>query len=109
MAHPCLRVDITALRDLDWYPGLAECKFTDAAGRIHKFVEKIPYVAAEDVYDTPRFPYPGLVRCTILNRLQDSGGRELVHITTEQPDYIESTEGISEFEVFASQLSVEAS
>jgi hypothetical protein len=43
--------------------------------------------------------------CEVLARWQDTQGRELVRITITRPINMESTDGLSEFVVVATQLS----
>jgi hypothetical protein len=104
MTYPGLLVSIVALRDLDWFPGIAECEFMDAVGQLHRFVEKIPIVSENWLIDTTVLPYLGVVRCKILAEWSDTDGRELVRVSTEEPDYVDSTEGLNVFVVLSSQL-----
>jgi hypothetical protein len=46
----------------------------------------------------------GIVRCEILEQWRDQNGHEVVRVTTEQPDYVETKEGVTQFVVFASQV-----
>ena len=85
-------------------PGLVECEFVDAEGRRHTIIDKVPIVSLEDLNATSKYPRPGAVRCEVLIRWQDAGGRELAQIATE----IESTEQLLEFVVLGSQLSPES-
>ena len=47
---------------------------------------------------------PGVIGCEVLAQWRDSSGTELVRVTTERPDGIESTEGLSEFIVSSGQV-----
>ena len=51
------------------------------------------------------YPQPGAIRCEALAQWRDSSGAELVRVTTERPDDIESTEGLFEFIVPSSEVS----
>jgi hypothetical protein len=51
------------------------------------------------------YPQTGAVRCSVLRRWRDAGGREFVRISTADPDCIESSEGLSEFVVLQTQVS----
>jgi hypothetical protein len=64
--------------------------------------DKVPIFTVETLNAESKYPTPGVVRCEIVERLQDEKGRELVRICTEKPDGIESTEGLREFTVAAS-------
>ena len=50
------------------------------------------------------YPQPGVIGCEVLAQWRDSSGTELVRVTTERPDAIESTEGLSEFIVSSGQV-----
>ncbi len=98
-----LRVQIVRYVD-DHFPGIVECEFEDAEGHAHTFVEKGPVVS--DEWPGPEHTYPmrGIIRCEILEQWRDPDGRELVRVTTEQPDYVESKDGRTEFVVLSSQV-----
>jgi hypothetical protein len=40
----------------------------------------------------------------VIGRVRDAAGRDLVQIDTERPDFVESVEGATRFEVFADDL-----
>lgn len=103
---PNLTVQIVRWVD-DYQPGIVACEFEDAEGRRHVIVEKLPVVSEAALDAASRYPQTGAVRCEILARWRDGRGRELVRITTDHPDAVESTEGLSQFLIFASQLSEE--
>lgn len=46
----------------------------------------------------------GIIRCEILEQWRDSEGRDVLRVTTEQPDYVETKEGVTEFVVLSSQV-----
>jgi hypothetical protein len=46
----------------------------------------------------------GVIRCEILAQLRDPDGRDLLRVTTEQPDYVETKDGLVEFVVLSSQV-----
>jgi len=93
-----LMVQIVRFVD-DAFPGFVECQFCDAHGRFHSFIEKVPVVSNEMLDSGSTYPRRATARCTILSRGVDKTGREIVRISTTTPDCIESTEGLSEFEV----------
>lgn len=95
---PELIVDIVRFVDNN-QPGWVECEFTDAEGRRHLIIEKVPGVTSENLDVGSKYPTPGAVRCVVLKRYEDETGRELVCISTASPWSIESTEGLSEFTV----------
>jgi|SRR5581483_6806336 len=88
----------------DHQPGRVACTLIDARGTQHRFVDKVPIFTSEHLDKKNTYPRSGLVRCTVLDEWLDSGN-ELVRVSTAIPDDVESTSGISEFVVFAQQLS----
>jgi len=40
----------------EYQPGIVECEFADAEGRIHKIIEKIPIVTAADLWSDSAYP-----------------------------------------------------
>ena len=88
----------------DAFPGLVECSLIDAAGILHRFVEKAPVVTSASIGPQSAFPLPGYLRCTVLARSTDKLGRQLVEIDTGTPDGIASTLGHAQFVVQAGQL-----
>ena len=98
-----LHVEIVAFVD-DHFPGWVKCELRDVSGKVHSFIDKFPVFSLEMLDRESEYPRPGAIRCEIIDRLSDSDGRELVRVSTERPDYIESVEGISEFVVLAAQL-----
>lgn len=84
-------------------PGWVACRFTDAEGREHEFVDKVPLFTDEPLDSGSRYPARGSLRCEILARWRDPDGRGLVRIRTVQPE-LQSTAGLSEFVVLAGQV-----
>jgi hypothetical protein len=100
-----LAVEIVRFVD-DCQPGIVASEFIDAGGRRHTFIDKIPAFSADFTLDSnSNYPQRGAVRCTVLNRGSEVQGRELVSISTAEPDGVESTEELAEFVVFGTQLS----
>ena len=100
-----LAVQIARFVD-DSQPGWVACEFEDAEGRRHTLVDKVPIFADRILNASSVYPQTGSARCEIFRRWKDRGARELVHISTARPDGIESTEGLSEFVVLSSQVSI---
>jgi len=98
-----LRVQIVRYVD-DHFPGFVECDLVDASGRIHTFVEKGPVVSDKWPGPDDSYPMNGEIRCEILGQLRCPGGRDLLRVTTEQPDCVETKDGIAEFVVLSSQV-----
>ena len=98
-----LRVQIVRYIE-DYFPSIVECELADAVGRVHTFIEKGPVVSDEWPGPEDNYPMSGIIRCEILEQWHDSDGRDLVRITTEQPDYVETKDGVTEFVVLSSQV-----
>jgi hypothetical protein len=98
-----LKVQIMRYVD-DYFPGIVECELVDAGGHRHSFIEKGPVVSDEWPGPEDSYPKDGIIRCEILEQWRDLDGRDLLRVTTQRPDYIETKEGISEFVVLSSQV-----
>jgi len=81
-------------------PPIVEAEFFDSEGRRQAFVDKVVIFTSDGLDANSEYPQPGLIRCEVLERWRSSDGRELVRVTTE----VESTEGLVEFVVLASQF-----
>lgn len=88
----------------DYQPGWVACEFVDAEGRRHQIVEKVPVVSSDYLDADSAYPRDGQVACEVMGCWTDAGGRELVRVTTARPWGIESSEGLAEFVLLASQL-----
>jgi len=99
----CIPVRIVRFVD-ERFPGWLQCEFTDADGHSHILIDKVPLFAEENLNESSEYPREGIVRCQILDRSRDNNGRELIRITTDRPDIVESNEGLSEFVVLADQI-----
>jgi hypothetical protein len=86
-------------------PGFVACEFSDAHGHKHTVIDKVPMFTVESLDSSSPYPLLGVARCEVLSRWRDDRGRELVRITLDRPDVLESTEGLTEFVVVAGQLS----
>lgn len=87
-------------------PPIVEARLVDAMGRPHTFIEKSAIFTDDWSFtEASAYPQPGAIRCETLAEWRDASGAELVRVTTERPDDIQSTEGLSEFIVPSSQVS----
>jgi hypothetical protein len=86
-------------------PSIVACDFKDAEGNVHITIDKVPIFTSDLLTRDSRYPHPGRIRCEVLDRWRDTSGRELARITTDKPDRVESTKGISQFVVLSSHLS----
>ena len=81
-------------------PVTVECMMTDYAGQMHYFHNRLSAFTAES---DPMIPGDGLIRCTV--RAEHPLFAE---VSTELPDFIESTAGLTEFRVACSDLTDQA-
>ena len=101
---PSIQVSIIRFVD-EHQPGFVEAEFADADGTNHTLVDKAPVFSLEELWSDSVYPQPGLARCEVLARSQDSQGRKLARVTIAKPDSLEWTRGLSEFVVLESQIS----
>lgn len=85
-------------------PGMVECEFTDVHGRRWLFVEKTAIVGSEDLHAQLDYPRPGVIGCEIVGQRIDAAEQKIMLVETERPWGVESVEGSTRFEVFASSL-----
>jgi hypothetical protein len=100
---PAVSVSIARFID-DHQPGFVECILTDAFGKEHLIVEKVPVVSEEDLWSSSAYPRPGVVACELEEAWKATDGRSLVRVNTGRPWAIESTDGATIFVVLASQV-----
>ncbi|MES2392135.1 MAG: hypothetical protein V4555_10880 [Acidobacteriota bacterium] len=101
--YPQLSVEIVEFVD-DCQPGVVRAEFVDANGKQHSLIDKIYLFTSEFLDASSAYPVPGSARCEILERWRGSDANELVRISIDRPDHIDSTEGLSEFVVGSTQL-----
>ena len=90
----------------EYQPGIVACELIDSDGRRHRFIDKVPVLSIDLLDGDSQYPQPGHARCTIVREWRDADGRELVNISTSEPDHLESTEGLTDFVVLRDQVSV---
>ena len=98
-----IKVEITRFVD-DSQPGFVECRFYDALDKEHLVIDKVPVVTLENLDAHSTYPRPGVIGCTVLKEYMDERGRNIISVTTEKPWAIDTTEGLTEFEILESQL-----
>jgi SWIM/SEC-C metal-binding protein len=107
MAPEFVELTVQIARFVDEYqPGIVECEFTDAAGRLHRLIDKAPIFTTATLTADSVYPQPGAVRCKLVRAWQDTNGRRLFTVSTADPFSIETGEGLTEFDVLPSQVSV---
>src|ERR1700733_4036676 len=55
----------------DYQPGIIECQFIDAHGRLWSFIEKVPVVTELDLDGDSSYPQPGVIACEEVERFLD--------------------------------------
>jgi len=83
----------------DHFPGFVACEFVDAENRVHTLADKVPAVITDDLDAISIYPQTGGIRCTVLQRWQEAIAGELVRVSIDYPDAMETTEGMWEFVV----------
>lgn len=101
---PSVAIKITRFVD-EHQPGFVECVLVDASGKSHVFVEKAPVVSSENLWSTSSYPRWGSIACEVVADCSGQNGQALARVNTERPWGIESTEGLTEFVVPASDVS----
>jgi hypothetical protein len=98
-----IRVQITRFVEA-YQPGLVECQLIDAWGKTWTFIEKIPVVTSENIWENTCYPQPGVIACRIVNEQIDAAGRRILTVDTEDPWGIESVTGEKRFDVLLEQV-----
>jgi hypothetical protein len=101
--HPELSVAIIRFV-MDHQPPIVACEFADAQGRCNTFVGKVAMFGVDWLDGKSKYPQPGVVRCTVLRCWHDATGQQLVTVSTADPDGVESTEGLTQFDVLRTQV-----
>lgn len=93
----------------DGQPPIVACELVDADGSRHTFIDKVWIFSEETLDEQSQYPQSGVIRFVVLEGWCEAAGRELVRVSTADPDDIESTKGLSEFVVLRTQLSESSS
>lgn len=99
-----ISMQITKVIDDSGYPTFVECILVDARGKRHEFIEKVPVLSVEHITTESEFPIESKFACEVESEWVDSSGLTLVRVNTQKPWGVESTSGVSVFDVLASQL-----
>lgn len=91
---------------MDHQPPIVACEFPDADGRRHEVIDKVWMFSAKTLHAGSEYPQEGAIRCAVLAEWRDATGRDVVRISTANPDQIESTEERTEFVVLRDQVSM---
>jgi hypothetical protein len=88
----------------DQQPGFVECRFTDAWGKEHIVQDKVPVVTDKYLDADSEYPQDGIIACEIIKTWKDKDGRALVTVTTAKPRGVDTTEGLTEFDLWDFQI-----
>ncbi|MBL8970129.1 MAG: hypothetical protein JNK56_06095 [Myxococcales bacterium] len=97
-----LQVEILRFVD-DTQPGWVECQLVDVSGETHVFVEKVPVVSDAALDASSRYPQPGLIACTLVERRVGADGGVVLLVDTTRPWGVASLAGGERFAVRADQ------
>ena len=67
-------------------------------------VDKPAIVSAASLDAQTTYPQPGIIACEIVRRRRDTAQGEVVRISTERPWFVESVDGLTEFDVLPGAL-----
>jgi len=98
-----LTVVIVRFLDEEPFPGIVECELVDAAGTLHRFVEKTAVVSRGHLLRHTAYPRSGVIACEIERSWVDESGRALARVNTN-PWGVESVDGVTTFVVPASSI-----
>src|SRR5215831_20746630 len=99
-----IKVQIERCIDASQWPAVVECSFVDAAGAVHRFVEKAPIVTEAHLDAGSSYPQPGVLACAVVGARQAANGGSVFEIDTDEPWRVESVEGLTRFEMDAEQI-----
>jgi lactoylglutathione lyase len=84
-------------------PGWVECNFFDVFGKEHIVREKIPMVTVEHLDKNSDYPKEGLVACEIIKEWKNKQ-EQTIYTVRSILWGVETIEGLTEFDLFAEQL-----
>lgn len=98
-----IKVQLLRIVDFSDFPGWVEFNLIDAWGNSHLFCDKIPVVTCENIDLDSSFPRDGFLRCELLEEWTDDKGRKIVTVSTENPDHVDSVDGVNKFDLLPGQ------
>ena len=99
----CIKVSIIRIFDDKDYPGWAECILKDIFGTTHRFIDKVPIFSKLYLDSKSRVPLDGFIRCEIIRKWAENG-KSLIEVSTNAPDHVETSEGITTFILLEEQV-----
>jgi len=101
-----VKVVITKYISDDPQPGIVECHLSDAQNRDWTFIEKTAVVSTALLNANTKYPVFTEIACRPISKKKNAKGREIFRICTDVW-FIESTDGVDEFDVFQESLILE--
>lgn len=98
-----IKVVITSFISDD-QPGWVECNFFDAWNKEHIAQDKVPILTDMDLDENSKYPVEGEIHCEILNEWKDNDERKIFTVTTKKPWWVDTKEGLTEFDLLEEQL-----
>ena len=98
-----IKVSIIRIFDDEYYPAYAECILKDVLGVTHRFIDKLPIFTELDLDSKSIVPQDGIIRCEIIRKWEEKG-ESLIKASTDKPDAVETSEGITTFILLESQV-----
>ena len=89
-------------------PGWVECILLDAVDREWTFLDKVPVFTKAPLDADSVYPQPGIIACEIARQWTDEQGRVRCIIDTQRPWGVSAKNGETQFEVFAGQITTNA-
>ncbi len=83
--------------------GFIECKFYDAFNNEHIIEDKIPVITNKNIDAYSKYPIDETISCEILDE-RNQDGKVIITASTLKPWGLETTMGISEFELLTDQI-----
>ena len=99
-----IKIRIISFLNKDYFPGAIECKFKDAWEAEHTVIEKYPLVTDKVLNSESEYPQDGFIVGEVVKEWKDPNGRSIITINTDMPWGIETTTGLTEFDLEVGQL-----
>ena len=97
------KVAIIRIVDLG-FPVQVECVLHDIWNNRHTFVDKAPIFTCANITAENFSSQAGYIRCEIVRERQDDKGKKILTISTKNLDGVETSDGITEFDLMENQI-----
>ncbi|OQP59494.1 hypothetical protein A3860_37280 [Niastella vici] len=85
-------------------PGFVECRFYDVMNKEHIVQEKVLVVTQKNLDANSEYPQDGVIAYEIVSERKNAAGKTIVTLDTSKPWDIDTTEGLTQFDLFEEQL-----